>query len=453
MSSAAGAIAGVDMAALLADPTVQKAAPEAPLEAAIKDITPESATAELGEGAFEFRALLNDEQREALKKAAPAVAENMVKNHSAIINFGAPVLDKMNQASIAMLKEQKHVKIPEADEIINNLLREMDGYSAKYRNVKMENFAAKIKKMFGGAGYTLKTMIRDAQPIAKRIDEAEVKVRQMELDLEKNGERARRLHDETLETMDSVVAVLAALEEISIYLKERFKLVDEQLQAVGDTDSVIEFEGQKYSVQQFKELHADIAQGISEVDKSWHDWRAQFFLAFATAPNQRNLILISSSMQRRLHVFRTQALPSARRGLAQWQQAILAKDGAALGESLQRGTNAIIQSAAGATADAVEAVARASQAPVITEETVFALIDSVKAQANSLVEADKWGREYRARTLAAFEKGEQEIAVADEEGRRKLVENAVAAARGTVDTSGAPSMPESDILGSLGVKG
>jgi uncharacterized protein YaaN involved in tellurite resistance len=450
--AAASAIPGIDMAAMLADPEVQKQAPQSPLESALADVTPtEASAATSSEAKFEFRSLLSDEQRAALKASAPAVAEKMLKDYNFIINFGAPALEKMNQASITLLNEQKDIKIPEADQIVNNLLREMDGYNAKYRNMKMEDIGAKIKKFFGGAGYTVKTMIRDAKPIASRLDEAEVKVREMELNLGANTDRARKLHEQTLETMDDVVAVLAALEEIAAYIRVRFQKADAVLRAAGTDEHKVDFEGKSYSLSEFKEYHADLAQGLSQVEQSWFDFRQNFFLGFASAPTLRNLILVSASMQRRLLVFRTQGIPSARRGLAMWQQAALAKQGAEMGDDLQKATNAMIQSSAAAAAEAVEHVARAAQAPIITEDTVFAIIDSVKKQAQSLVDADQWGRDMRARSLGALERGEKEIAHVDAEGRRKMAASAMAAASST-NLEGAPDLPDGDILAQLGVK-
>jgi uncharacterized protein YaaN involved in tellurite resistance len=447
------AIPGINMAALLADPEIQNQAPQSPLEAGLAVVTPEdAAAASPAEAKFEFRSLLSQEQRDALTASAPAVAERMVKDYNQILNFGAPTLEKMNQASIALLNEQKDIQLPEADQIVNNLLREMDGYNATYRNLKMEDFVGKVRKFFGGAGYTLKTMIRDAKPISDRLNEAEIKVREMELALGTNSDRARKLHEQTLATMTDVVAVLAALEGISQYLHGKFDRADALLKQAGETEQAIEFDGQKYSLSEFKEYHADLAQGISEIEKTWYDWRQQFFLGFASAPTLRNLILVSASMQRRLLVFRTQGIPSARRGLAMWQQAALAKQGSDMGESLQKGTNALIQGSFEASADAVREVSKAAQAPVITEETVFAVIDSVKQQAQSLIDADKWGRDLRQRNLAALERGEKEIATVDAEGRRQLVANAVAAAS-PKQLESAPDVPAGDILAQLGVQG
>jgi uncharacterized protein YaaN involved in tellurite resistance len=133
-----------------------------------------------------------------------------------------------------------------------------------------------------------------------------------------------------------------------------------------------------------------------------------------------------------------------------WQQAALAQEGAAMGEAVQKGTNNLIQGAFKNSADAVEQVANASQMPIIDEETVFVVIDSIKRQCEGLVAADKWGRELRARNIKALEAGEHQIEADFTESRRKLVENAIAATAESSLTQ-AP-MPESDALKQLGVK-
>ena len=95
-------------------------------------------------------------------------------------------------------------------------------------------------------------------------------------------------------------------------------------------------------------------------------------------------------------------------------------------------------------------MAKASQTPIINEETVFVVIDSIKRQCEGLVAADKWGRELRARNIKALEAGEHQIEADFTESRRKLVENAIAATTESSLTQ-AP-MPESDVLKQLGVK-
>jgi uncharacterized protein YaaN involved in tellurite resistance len=449
------AVPGIDFGSLLGNPA-SNPQPASPLENQLAQVTPQDAAASRpSEAQFSFRTLLTEQQLADLRKSAPAVAEQMAADYNAIIKFGAPVLERLTATSSQLLNAQKDIKIPQAEAIVNDLLREIDGFAKKYRNVRLENGVKKVVNFLRGIKYTLTTLARESRPIGDKIDMAEVKLKEMEIKLADNVTRGQTLHKNTLTTLQEVAAVLAALEEIADCVKREFADVDALLKGVdapGPAGAVekVDYKGRQVTVNELQEIHSNLAGAVGELEKTWFDWRQQFFLGYAQAPSIRNLILVSATMQRRCQVFRTMGLPSARSSLAMWQQAALAQEGAAMGEAVQKGTNNLIQGAFKNSADAVEQVAKASQMPIINEETVFVVIDSIKRQCEGLVAADKWGRELRARNIKALEAGEHQIEADFTESRRKLVENAIAATAESSLTQ-AP-MPESDALKQLGVK-
>lgn len=449
------AVPGIDFGSLLGNPA-SNPQPASPLEKQLAQVTPQDAAASRpSEAQFSFRTLLTEQQLADLRKSAPAVAEQMAADYNAIIKFGAPVLERLTATSSQLLNAQKDIKIPEAEAIVNDLLREIDGFAKKYRNVRLENGVKKVVNFLRGIKYSLTTLARESRPIADKIDMAEVKLKGMEIKLADNVTRGQTLHKNTLTTLQEVVAVLAALEEITDCVKREFADVDALLKGVdapGPAGAVetVDYKGRQVTVNELQEIHSNLAGAVGELEKTWFDWRQQFFLGYAQAPSIRNLILVSATMQRRCQVFRTMGLPSARSSLAMWQQAALAQEGAAMGEAVQKGTNDLIQGAFKNSADTVAQVAKVSQTPIINEETVFVVIDSIKRQCEGLVAADKWGRELRARNIKALEAGEHQIEADFTESRRKLVENAIAATTESSLTQ-AP-MPESDVLKQLGVK-
>lgn len=449
------AVPGIDFGSLLGNPA-SNPQPASPLEKQLAQVTPQDAAASRpSEAQFSFRTLLTAQQLADLRKSAPAVADQMAADYNAIIKFGAPVLERLTATSSQLLNAQKDIKIPEAEAIVNDLLREIDGFAKKYRNVRLENGVKKVVNFLRGIKYSLTTLARESRPIADKIDMAEVKLKGMEIKLADNVTRGQTLHKNTLTTLQEVVAVLAALEEITDCVKREFADVDALLKGVdapGPAGAVetVDYKGRQVTVNELQEIHSNLAGAVGELEKTWFDWRQQFFLGYAQAPSIRNLILVSATMQRRCQVFRTMGLPSARSSLAMWQQAALAQEGAAMGEAVQKGTNDLIQGAFKNSADTVAQVAKVSQTPIINEETVFVVIDSIKRQCEGLVAADKWGRELRARNIKALEAGEHQIEADFTESRRKLVENAIAATTESSLTQ-AP-MPESDVLKQLGVK-
>lgn len=402
----------VDFAALMEPADTQSAEVQgSALETAIAEVPAGDVdVARPADAAFKFRSLLTDAQRADLERGAPALAKKFVADVNQIVSFGAPIMRKMNDASTQLLEAQREIEVPEADIIVNDMLREMDGFEKKWRSVKLENAAERVKGWFKKTKYTLKTMVRESKPIVARIDLAEVKLQEMESALADNIARGQLLHKQTLAHMDDVVAVLAALEQVIEELRKEFDGADAVLRSAeaSGADSV-EYNGETIATSELREIHANLSFVLSETEKTWSDWRSQFFLGFAHAPATRNLIVTTFALRRRLAAFRTMGLPSARQSLALWQQAAFAKEGAQLGTAVQEGTNKLIQGAFQGTAEAVDTVANAAQAPIITEETIWVVIDSVKAQCASIVAADKAGRALRARNLQALEKGEAQI--------------------------------------------
>src|SRR4029450_13842295 len=154
--------------------------PASPLENQLAQVTPQDAAASRpSEAQFSFRTLLTEQQLADLRKSAPAVAEQMAADYNTIIKFGAPVLERLTATSSQLLNAQKDIKIPQAEAIVNDLLREIDGFAKKYRNVRLENGVKKVVNFLRGIKYTLTTLARESRPIADKIDMAEVKLKEM----------------------------------------------------------------------------------------------------------------------------------------------------------------------------------------------------------------------------------------------------------------------------------
>jgi uncharacterized protein YaaN involved in tellurite resistance len=455
-ASAPGPIlAGADFSNLAALATSE--VPQNALERSLSAVTPSDAAAEKSDQAtFQFRSLLTSEQLAQLQQNAPGVAEQMLTDFNAILSFGQPVMEKLNQVSVQLLNDQKGIAVPEAEQIVNDMLREIDGFNKKYRNPKIEEGLQKLTNFLRGVKYSLKTMVRETKPISEKIDLAEVSLKGMEQDLADNVSRAQKLRETVTTTLGEVATVLAALEEIQEQARGMFAEVDGLVKAHTAADGKsqvgeIAYRGRTISLQELTELQAQYATGVTQLEKTWFDWRQQFFLGYAQAPSVRNLILVTLDMQRRCQSLRTMGLPAARSSLAMAQQAALAKEGAEMGEAVTEGVNKLVQNAFDSTAETVAQVAQAAQTPILSEETVFKAIDSVKQQCEALVAADKWGRDLRARNVRALEQGEQAIHATFTGSRRQLVEqalNGVAPAEAS-----APGSAGGDILGTLGVTG
>ena len=110
-----------------------------PLERAIAEAGAESASTELAvarpeDSPFKFRGLLTEKQLADLQHGAPMLAKKFIDDVNQIVSFGGPVMQKMNSASVQLLEAQRDIKVPEADAVVNDMLRTMDGFEKKWRS-------------------------------------------------------------------------------------------------------------------------------------------------------------------------------------------------------------------------------------------------------------------------------------------------------------------------------
>jgi hypothetical protein len=127
----------------------------------------------------------------------------------------------------------------------------------------------------------------------------------------------------------------------------------------------------------------------------------------------------------------------------------LAKQAGEVGKALSEGTARLIEGAFQAAGQAVAETAMAAQAPILPEQAIWTIRDSIRAQCDGLVEASRWGRTVRGQILNAMETSEKEIGQAVTEARTTIVREVLADV--SSPTPEAPA-PDADILQALGVK-
>ncbi|MDR2380727.1 MAG: toxic anion resistance protein [Bifidobacteriaceae bacterium] len=429
----------IDMASLLGDPKTNPVA-ESPLTHALASVSPDEAGAKGAETHFEFRTLLDDSQRKLLAERGGELADKLLGDRNALLDFGQTALTKVNQTTSELLAAQRGIDLPEADLVVNGILRQLDGFSAKFESGQVKGFFNKIRHAIRSNKATLKAMYRESKSIEQRLDMAAGQTREMELRLADNVSRGQQLYEVNDASLTNLVGVLAALEQVRDEGRVRASQMEAKLAALPAGDPArpgLEEEAQT------------LAEGIEAVELTLFDWRQQFFLAYALSPAVRNLIGVSFTMQRRLQVFRTMGLPGGKKSLVMWQQAALAKQSAEVGQALSDGTARLIEGAFQAAGQAVTETAKAAQAPILPEQAIWTIRDSIRTQCEGLVEASRWGRTVRGQILTAMETSEREIGTAVTEARTTIVREALAGAH--TPTPEAPA-PDADLLQALGVK-
>lgn len=389
------------------------------------------------EASVSFRNKLTDAERAAVKSAAPTVAAEMIGNFNYIIEFGSDVTRKVNEVNANLLVQQQSIKLPEADAVVNGILRAIDGYNAKYGNAKLQGGLDRLMEKLRGAGYTLKAMIRDSKPITDKLDMAEGSILEMEQKLQQNVTRGHELRKITLASIDEVVKVLAVFEEILDVTRAEAQQMQQALDAALNGDQTVHWKGDKFTVEQFRELQAQQVGALTEIEKSWFSWRQKFFLYTTNVAATRNIINSSFGLYRTCMRVRTDAIPGARSQLVVWQQAELARQGARMATEVNSGIDRLIGQAAAGTASAVAQVAEANQQTMLSEDTILKITNGLRDQFSAIVTAEKQGRAIRERNLSIIQQSEVALHTASREAQQELVANALRTVReATTDADG-----------------
>jgi uncharacterized protein YaaN involved in tellurite resistance len=426
------------MASLLGDPNTNPVA-ETPLAKALAAVPPAEAAAPAEQSHVEFRPLLAPEQRELLAARSAELADRLLIDRNALLDFGQSALTKINQTSAELLAAQRQIELPEADQVVNGILRQLDGFSAQFESGKVKGLMNKLRHALRSGKATMKAMYRESKSIEERLDMAAGQTRELELRLADNVSRGQQLYKANDASLTGLVGVLAALEQVREEGAKRAAEMEAKLAAIPAGDP---------SRPAAEEEAQTLAEGIQAVELTLFDWRQQFFLAYALSPAVRNLIGVSFTMQRRLQVFRTMGLPGGKKSLVMWQQAALAKESGEVGQALADGTARLIEGAFQAAGQAVAETAKAAQAPILPEQAIWTIRDSIKTQCDGLVEASRWGRTVRGQILNAMETSEREIGAAVTDARTTIVREVLADVQ--APTPQAPA-PDADILQALGV--
>lgn len=400
-----------------------------------------------GEGNIEFRSRIPEDTLEKIKRQAPDLALSMLSDPTVSINFGQDVVQQINDLSVKLLKEQDNVVIPQADTIVNDVLRALDGYNAKYKYKepgKVSKFLKKISNKGKEAAYDLKSMVRDAQPIADKLTAAQGKIHRMELEIDENIVRSQQLRDVTIDSIDNVAVVIAVFEEvIELATKEILEANEVFDKALESGEQIIEYRGKKYSTEEYREVLADMVASLGEIEKTWFNWRQKFFLYIVNITSTREIINTSISLKRTANRVRQDAIPAARNQLAAWQQAARMEETAKTVENANRGMEEIILGASRSQLKAIQTASMANQRQILSEETILELTDNIQKQFSAIIEAEVVGRDVRAKNLELLRNSEQAILNANSEAQKALIHQSVEQLNNAKSTSTSLNEPTS----------
>ncbi|MGT2958926.1 toxic anion resistance protein [Streptococcus bovimastitidis] len=355
------------------------------------------------EKTISFFEKLSPDQQTAIISKAPALVDSFMSNQNTLLDFGQSAVEGVNTTVNHILKEQKKLQIPQVDDLLKNTNQELNGFVKKYKDVgpaELEKKPNLIQKMFKQSKNTLQEFYFDAQSIEQKMDGMAAAVVKQEDTLARNIVSAELLIEDNTKSIENLVGVIAFVEASQKEATKRAQALQTEL--AGIDAATPEYQSKT-------DLLARTTEVINTLEQQHTEYVSRLYVAWATTPQMRNLVKVSSDMRQKLGMLRRNTIPTMKLSIAQLgilQQSV--KSGMTA-DAIVNANNAALQMLAETSKEAIPALERSAQNPTLSIQSVTALAESLVQQNNGIIQAIDTGRQKRAQLEATIIKSAETI--------------------------------------------
>lgn len=333
---------------------------------------------------------LSSEQQTAIINKVPTLVDSFMVNQNSLLDFGQSAVEDVNTTVHRILKEQKKLQIPQVDDLLKNTNQELNGFVKKYKDIGPAELDRKpnlIQKIFKQGKNTLQEFYFDTQSIEQKMDNMAADVVKQENILARNIVSAELLIEDNTKSIENLVGVIAFVEASQQEATKRAQALQTEL---------AELDNATPEHQRKTDLLARTTEVINTLEQQHTEYLSRLFVAWATTPQMRNLVKVSSDMRQKLGMLRRNTIPTMKLSIAQlgmMQQSI--KSGVTA-DAIINANNAALQMLAETSKEAIPALERSAQNPTMSITSVTTLAESLVAQNNGIISAIEQGRKKRA---------------------------------------------------------
>src|SRR5262245_13327170 len=258
-------------------------------------------------------------------------------------------------------------------------------------------------------GDWLHDLLRDAQGLQAYLDKLTADLEDKRGELRRNVAMCNQLYAANETAITNVIVTIAAMEYV---------LDDAQAAAAAiaiddsDPDAREKREQRDMLVNEF----------IPAVASRIGEFKQRLFVAWATAPQIRNIRMVSFGLGQRLALLITLTIPVFELTVVEWvtvQQAARAADAT---EAVSEATQTAMEGFAQATSEVIPAVARTIQTPSLSPETITLVAQSISDQLTGITDAVAYGIEARKAVDNAIVNASDLLAKAADEESEKILQ-------------------------------
>lgn len=354
-------------------------------------------------GQISFFEKLSADQQTAITAKAPALVDTFLADQNALLDFGQSAVEGVNATVNHILAEQKKLQIPQVDDLLKSTNRELNGFIAKYKDATPADLEKKpnlIQKLFKQSRDTLQEFYFDSQNIEQKMDGMAAAVVKQEDTLARNIVSAELLIEDNTKSIENLVGVIAFIEASQKEATTRALTLQQKLTTLDSATP-------EYQVQ--TDLLARTTEVINTLEQQHTEYLSRLYVAWATIPQMRNLVKVSSDMRQKLGMLRRNTIPTMKLSIAQLGMMQQSVKSGMTADAIVNANNAALQMLAETSKEAIPALEQSAQNPTLSMKSVTSLAESLVAQNNGIIAAIDHGRKERAQLESAIIKSAETI--------------------------------------------
>lgn len=347
-------------------------------------------------GQISFFEKLSADQQTAITAKAPALVDTFLADQNALLNFGQSAVEGVNATVNHILAEQKKLQIPQVDDLLKSTNRELNGFIAKYKDAtpvdldKKPNF---LQKLFKQSRDTLQEFYFDSQNIEQKMDNMAAAVVKQEDTLARNIVSAELLIEDNTKSIEHLVGVIAFIEASQKEASQRAAALQKDLKTKDSATPDYQIKA---------DLLARTTEVINTLEQQHTEYLSRLYVAWATTPQMRNLVKVSSDMRQKLGMLRRNTIPTMKLSIAQLGMMQQSVKSGMTADAIINANNAALQMLAETSKEAIPALEQSAQNPTLSIKSVTSLAESLVAQNNGIIAAIDHGRKERAQLESAI---------------------------------------------------
>ncbi|HGW2926563.1 TPA: toxic anion resistance protein [Streptococcus pyogenes] len=347
-------------------------------------------------GQISFFEKLSADQQTAITAKAPALVDTFLADQNALLDFGQSAVEGVNATVNHILAEQKKLQIPQVDDLLKSTNRELNGFIAKYKDATPADLEKKpnlIQKLFKQSRDTLQEFYFDSQNIEQKMDGMAAAVVKQEDTLARNIVSAELLIEDNTKSIENLVGVIAFIEASQKEATTRALTLQQKLATLDSATPDYQIKA---------DLLARTTEVINTLEQQHTEYLSRLYVAWATTPQMRNLVKVSSDMRQKLGMLRRNTIPTMKLSIAQLGMMQQSVKSGMTADAIINANNAALQMLAETSKEAIPALEQSAQNPTLSMKSVTSLAESLVAQNNGIIAAIDHGRKERAQLESAI---------------------------------------------------